>query len=264
MRQADGTIQAINIPGASSTRVQKINNKGQIIGSVLQTGKPLAGFLLDGNGYTPISIPLAQETQVADINESGTIVGWFTDNTSHYHGFVMSVDGTVDIIDVPQSSTTFVAGINNIGAIAGNFLDERAYEHGYIRASDGSFTTFEYPNAAVGTFVSGINDRGEVTGEVLDVRGSIPYIRSPEGVMKAIGPLDTFDGAAFSINREGAVVGMFDEGRLSFIYESSGTASEIRFDGTTQIFVRSINNSGWVSGGFVDLAGQWHGFILER
>src|SRR5262245_39322126 len=73
----------IDVPGASLTDVNGINNSGQVVGS-FTSGGVSHGFLLSAGVYTTLDVPGATSTAAWDINDSGQVAGSYTaDGTTH-------------------------------------------------------------------------------------------------------------------------------------------------------------------------------------
>src|SRR5688572_15011385 len=64
----------IDVPGATLTDANGINDAGQVVGSYT-AGGITHGFLLSGGIFTPIDVPDATATTAWDINDSGHITG---------------------------------------------------------------------------------------------------------------------------------------------------------------------------------------------
>ena len=138
---------------------------------------------------------------------------------------------------------TFPSGINNGGTITGIYVDAQTLYHGFLRSPGGEFTTLDAPGAgsSVGTrfrAVPGsvniktrsinINSHGAITGNYIDSQNiSHGFLRSPEGEF-------------ITLDAPGA---------------RSAAGS---FDGT---FPSSINNSGTITGNFIDSQDLNHGFL---
>jgi probable HAF family extracellular repeat protein len=82
------TFTTINVPGATITGVDDINDGGQIVGGIVDATGSTHGFLTDGTTFTLIDAPGAIATSVSGINDRGQIIGVFLDATSLAHGFV--------------------------------------------------------------------------------------------------------------------------------------------------------------------------------
>src|SRR5437016_819095 len=73
------TFTQIDVPGASLTRAQGINDAGQIVGTFSNSPGVEHGFLDTGGIFTQIDVPFAGtlNTFPSGINNAGRIVGEF-------------------------------------------------------------------------------------------------------------------------------------------------------------------------------------------
>jgi hypothetical protein len=91
-----GKYTSINVPGATSTAADGINDAGDIAGSYCATsactesvfGAGTQGFVLIGGVYSTISIPGATSTYVYRISNAGVIQGTYNDSAGIAHGFI--------------------------------------------------------------------------------------------------------------------------------------------------------------------------------
>jgi len=158
---------------------------------------------------------------------------------------------------------TSVRGINNENVIVGWYLDSAANVHGFIYRH-GEFTAVNVPGAT-GTQVLGINDLDDIVG-VYQVPGPLNF----HGFVRHHGVFDTIDSpaaqfgtTAFGINREGIIVGSYDNAH-GFVYRhgSYETIDAPQLPGepaNTQL--NGVNNLGWISGQ-VFSGGFWRGFWM--
>jgi uncharacterized membrane protein len=71
-----GVCTSIEVPGASGTQVNAINDRGQIVGIWEGPGAKIHGFLLENGKFTTIDAPgAAPSTATTGINDRGQIVG---------------------------------------------------------------------------------------------------------------------------------------------------------------------------------------------
>jgi probable HAF family extracellular repeat protein len=119
------------------TRATAINNRGQIVGTLLsRTGQfPPQGFLLDNGQFRSIVVPGAMETWPLGINDQGEIVGRFVDTNNYSHGF-LDTNGIFTTVQIPDGSVLSVSGINNSGLFVGTFSDANGI-HGFIDPPSG-------------------------------------------------------------------------------------------------------------------------------
>ena len=165
LRDPDGALTTIDVPGAHQTFPYSINPAGAIAGYYGVAGV-IHGFLRAPNGtLTTFDAPgagtgFAQGTLALNINPAGEIAGDYNDNSNVFHGFVRAPDGTITTFDAPGAGTgsgqgtftTTVDGLNPAGVISGATLDNSNVYHGFVRAPNGTITIFDVPGAGTGPF----------------------------------------------------------------------------------------------------------------
>jgi hypothetical protein len=99
LRQPNGAVSPIQVPGASQTFVNAINDTGEVVG-YYQTITATHGFVLDREGFVTIDVPGASSTEVTGINNHGELVGRF-DDAKGAHVFIArpSEEGDEDITE---------------------------------------------------------------------------------------------------------------------------------------------------------------------
>jgi probable HAF family extracellular repeat protein len=162
-------IGGFHYPGNNSgTHFSGINDSGQIVGTVLGVygtgiiGFFDAGFLYNGDTYTPLRYPSADITHANGINNGGQIVGYYSDSLSGVaHGFLYSGGSYITLDDPLATGGTYLSAINNTGQIV-DYYNDGSGQHGFLY-NHGSFTTLDNP-LGVGTSLTGINDYGQIVG----------------------------------------------------------------------------------------------------
>jgi probable HAF family extracellular repeat protein len=89
----NGGVTPIDVPGASETYAEGINNRDEIVGyfKTAATENLRRGFLYKNGVFTMIDVPGAKATWAEGINDSGEIVGGYDDGRRHsgsWHGFL--------------------------------------------------------------------------------------------------------------------------------------------------------------------------------
>ena len=82
------TFTTLDVPGASVTEADGINNAGQVVGFFNDSGVD-RGFINTGGTFTTLDVPGARGTNAFGINNAGQVVGVFGDSSGS-HGFVAS------------------------------------------------------------------------------------------------------------------------------------------------------------------------------
>jgi uncharacterized membrane protein len=163
-----GRFIPIEVPGALGSAPNRINDRGQIVGSYSTlTNKnhafPARGYLWDRGEVTLIDVPGAQHTSPNDIDNQGQIVGYYVDTEGIGHGFLRDHSGTFTTIDIPGAIVTAIRGINERGQMIGNYDDAAGVGHGFLW-DGGTVTTIDAPDATVFTSLIAINNDGVIVG----------------------------------------------------------------------------------------------------
>jgi uncharacterized membrane protein len=116
----NGAVSQIDVPGALATGATGINDRGQIVGSFIDSSGLRNGFLDTDGAFTTIAVPGASSTEVLGINDRGDVVGFYVAN-SGTHGF-LERDSLFTTLDVPGAFNTELHGINDSGQIVGTFI----------------------------------------------------------------------------------------------------------------------------------------------
>src|SRR5262249_8648735 len=89
---SQGVYTTLDVPGASLTVAEGINNAGVIVGAYFDAKGNEHGFVLSQGVYTTIDVPkstaTATATQINSINAQGQIVGFYLDVNGTEHGFL--------------------------------------------------------------------------------------------------------------------------------------------------------------------------------
>jgi probable HAF family extracellular repeat protein len=124
LRDTDGQVKIIDVPGAVRTFANGINDRGQIVGLANFTGGqfPTPGFLYSDGTFTLLNFPGASATVAQGINNEGHIVGYYYQSSGRVAGFLYE-NGTFTSIN-----NGYILGINNAGLFVGGngvngFLD---------------------------------------------------------------------------------------------------------------------------------------------
>jgi uncharacterized membrane protein len=245
----------IDVPGATLTDINGINNSGQIVGSYTAAGLT-HGFLLSDDDYITLDVPGATSTAAWDINDAGEIAGSYIAGGAT-HAFVLS-DGTFTTFDFPGSTRTMPRGISDSGAIVGEYTASGVL-HGFLLAG-GEFTTIDVPGATFTSYASEINNAGEIVGR-FDIPGTNSGFVLSGGTFAEIVVPGTTSSAALGINDSGQIVGGYTAGGIRHGYLlNEGDYTPFDVPDSTFTTPRKINDSGLIVGGYGS-GGTTHGFI---
>jgi YVTN family beta-propeller protein len=263
-------------PGSTDTLPRGLNNRGQNVGSYLDAGGVLHGYLRQSNGsFVTIDAPNSTTTVATSINDFGVIVGEWVDFGGAAHGFTRSPAGVYTTLDLPGATDTALTDINNLGKIVGDYdLGDLSTSIGFLDVR-GQFTSFEDPAAVPAqTAPAGINLLGFISGLYGDAAGnSHAFIRTPDGQFHNYDFPSADNTIGTRINRFGQVVGQYFTNFPSHGYILTGTltaglnfspAQFLSFDypDSQATSLRGTNDSKQVSG-FVRYFGDpaRHGFL---
>src|SRR5438045_661055 len=201
-----------DVPGATSTEGNGINNSNVIAGSFTDSSGANHGYILQNGHFTTVDFPNAAVTSVLGINDHGDVVGVYqlVDNTHPAHGFVRHANGTFASIDDPKASFgTAAAGINASGEIVGSYDNATGFIY-----QNGAFTDFtapQQPGEAPVTQLNGLNNLGEFVGQVFsgdNWRGF--WVTRGTSDVDFFNPLFSRDNMVNGVNGHGDLVGCHD------------------------------------------------------
>jgi len=245
---------------AKQISVQSINSSNIATGFELLTDGTERAFIRAAGGKIRHFVIDDQRTAAFCINGDGAVVGLYGD--ASFHGFVRSPHGTVTTFDAAGAGNqdnqgTVPTAINANGAIAGYFIDDANAWHGFFRRRNGTITPFD---VAGNTLPRGINKDGTVVGQYY-TNTHHGFLRTSSGQILTIDPSGSVDTDLTGINDQGEIGGDFSDGktRHGFVRAADGTFKDFTVSGST--WVSGINNSGGVTGSWVDKDGVVHGFV---
>ena len=269
-----GSIEVIatfDYPGTgNNTLPQKINERGDIVGSFIDSSGVTRGFVRFSNGSfsDPIVDPNDSVgfTEGRGINNPGTVVGDYATSDGNLHGFFLS-GGTFTGFDVPGAVFTAVLAINNPGDFTGTFVDGSGIQQAFVSVG-GTLTSFSVP-AAIATLAYDINDsKLLVVGYYVDGSGILHgYYRDANGALHfPIDPSGSIQTILFGDNNKNWVVGRYTDSSgvthgLFFVPPNNFFTFD--FPGTTFTSLNGISSQGNICGRFVDSSGIAHGFIAR-
>jgi hypothetical protein len=278
-----------------------INNFGEITGYYLDANNVFHGFARSPQGkITTFDVPGADLT-AGDfngtlpnaINDAGAITGEWFDANNQEHGFLRSPDGKFTTFDVTGGTigTTNPIALNLEGAIVGYSLDANGAFQGFLRRPEGTFETWSGPgactdtpaNGCYGTAAFSINILGTVAGGYHDNKGNFV----DHGLLRrANGKFTTFDapgagtgpnqgtgspGTSRPLNQFGATASYYtDANNLVHGYLRSPDGKITTFDipGQESLGIGcyadcsiGLNDSGAITGYYLDVNNVYHGFL---
>lgn len=275
-------FRTVDYPGAPSTRLDAINDSGQIMGLAPGIGSLSAGFLWSEKTDSFEKIGLDFNTffflnaTAYDINNAGQILISARGDESLTQSYVKTGSNFVQIEKYSdnRNENVDISGyaINDSGLVFGDHIDFGSSDipsSGFLW-SQGSFSGFEFPvevsfNAPLDG-EAGINNAGQMVASYVDSGGKFHGFLLDGGVLTTL-DVDA-EGATFTsahdINDAGQIVGSYRDagGRTRGFLLSEGRYTTLDFDDqVTSTVVRGINNAGQVVGSYRDAGGRTHGFF---
>jgi uncharacterized membrane protein len=207
VRELDGTITTIDVPGADDTQVFGINDRGQIAGVQRSRGGTFRGFVLDRGAFTTVDVPgaIGGDAGVNDIDDRGRLIGDYDDRIS---GYLRDERGRISTFDAPGAvGQTVPIGMDNRGRIVGTYSTADR-SHGFLRDRHGRFMTIDVPEAK-DTEAARINNRGQVVGAIRDSQFQIYGLLAEGGRLAALRlPGARSESYATDIDDRGRIIGI--------------------------------------------------------
>jgi len=283
----DYDYQTIDYPGADSTQVFGINDRGDAVGNGF-TDPDVFPFVYDTKKGRLTDVPLVagyDSTAVIGISESGVLVGSVNDTgLGTRSGLILDKKGKPTVFDHPDAvSLTEARGVNNQGLVTG-YRDLASGESwGFIYdPKTGSFTDIV---PSFFTIAHGINSRGDVVGSALFVdpaNGPCPgslnafylgWLRTAEGHVTFF-DVNGGNTRARGITDSGTIAGFAADTATGlssgFVVNLDGSPCQsitiaaddlLMFPGSSNTVVGGIKNSGEVTGSYIDGSGVFRGFV---
>lgn len=269
VRNADGSFTIFAVPGAYSTSVTALNDKGQIAGWYVETNTgPYHGFIRDAEGtMTNFDISGAVDMEVTSINNSGTVVGSYDAPLFVRHGFIRDKKGNITTFDSPNSKDIEPQSVNDAGEIAGGSTGDDGTGYGFVRGVDGTITLFLGPNNSSATAVA-IDKSGTATGYYRDDVGfgEHGFLRTRDGSISGFDAPGMAVTEPHAINGKGAVAGdtiAADNSRRGFVRNANGRFRIFKIGQYPNITTSGINEEGTVIGAVVG-GDQAHNFVRTK
>lgn len=257
-----GNFIIFDVPGATATALNAVNDSGQIGGYYYYSDLLPHGLLLTSGSLTTIDVPGSLFTAISGINNAGQVVGGYG-STGPNHGFVYN-GSSFSFIDFPgaSSSGTVALGINDAGQVVGEY-GQSGVPTAFL--ADGSnFATIIPPssvNCGTASSANGINDSGTIVGTCSNLSS---FILSGGNFSTFEFP-GAFSTNAYGINNDATIVGSYQlaqsEQSNGFVYQG-GNFQTIDVPGAQATYVMGINDYDDLVGTFVDSSGVQHGFEL--
>ena len=260
----------IDVPGASTTNAQGINQQGDIVGGYADSSGG-HGYLLSEGVFTKIDYPGAAYTDATGLNARGEVVGGYRmpgEPAVNIHGYLRTRHGEFLPVDFPGHINTRAQRITPEGLILGCYhdTDTMASMVGVvINARNPSefveidaFASMNNGSTPDGSLMVGFftdMETGRGRGYLLYGATFIPF--------DVPGSIST---SAWDVNPGGEVVGIYRDASNKlhgFLWERLRFHS-LDYPAATATRAFGINSRGDIVGSSVDAVGRTHGFVASR
>jgi probable HAF family extracellular repeat protein len=259
------SFQTFDVPGGSGDESWGINGAGDVVGYYSTTSGNL-GFIFNPatNSYTSLTGPAgASDIRAFGINDSGAVVGDYRDSSNNTHGFLYA-NGIYQTINGPgaQFGTT-VNGINDSGQLSLTYFTSTANSAYRWTPSGSGYTSQSLSVSSDGTDAAGIANNGEIAGYYQTPSYGAFLWNSNGSDSTFLEPNDTSGTTqALDVNDSGEVVGAFfsPTGEAGFT-DVGGTFAQINAPNAIYTYVTGVNDSGELSGWYLDSNDRMHSFL---
>jgi hypothetical protein len=252
-----------------STRPQKINDGGDMVGFYTDSLGVSRGFVrfANGNFSAPIVDPndTCNYTEGRGINNSRLICGDYQNGSDClYHGYFL-MGGNFSEFDVPDSLSTDLVGVNNVGDFCGDFTDSTGLMQAFISIG-GTITPFSVPGATITTAV-GLNSSNQTIGVYQASGINHGFWRGSNGALHfPIDPPGSTVTILFGNNDSNWIVGRYrteDGVTHGLFFVPPNRFFTFDYPGSTFTSFNGINRDGFISGRYLDASGIAHGIIAR-
>ena len=279
------TYTTVDVPGADSTGVLGVNNRGDLVGFYVAAGVQYGFVLRDGvvRTFDPPE-PGATVTEVDDISATGVLVWnynppgdseclapstnpWGMTYWPITRAFMLHKASMTEIA-FPDACYTWANHINARGEVAGEYMVAgKGFGFVWNRGTFRTIDLSESPDELSWSSVRGMNANGDLAGWY----GSGVTWTFHAYVMRN-GQVTTIDGPgstwtiADGINARGDVIGWYFDAAFSghgFVF-ADGHLSTLDIPGATETYPYDISDNGTIVGYYRTEDTRLHGFILRR
>jgi hypothetical protein len=255
----NGTITTFEVPGATYGLAYWgpwISNAGEVVGSYFPSDGTVQGFIENHGSVSQLAVPGAIDTIPLAMSSSGEVLGTWDNNSNQY--YFVEKNGSFTNVSLPAGDSPYA--INDAGTIAGSNGSNRFGKNPLQVFIDhaGKITTFDPAPAPQQATLEALymNDSDEVVGWYYsNITGSHSFLYDK-------GTVTSLPGYVTGINNAGQVIGQYypNGHEMGFVY-SDGTFTSIAPPGATWTTPTGINNSGEITGTWIDSNDNENGFV---
>lgn len=208
-------------------------------------------------------------TAAIGINDHGEVAGSYTTTGDDMIGFKGSIDGVYETFSF-DGHPTQGRGINKSGIVTGYYMPGTQM-NAFVRSPAGAMTQVTKDGVAVVGLVEGITNGGKFVGDYRTTPPAVPARTGFEGYGSnyagdVVLPFPAVRIGARGRNTNGDISGWFiataGEAPQGFVIQS-GVTTVLSFpEPNLATYVEGLNDKGELSGSWVDLDGNSHGFAL--
>jgi probable HAF family extracellular repeat protein len=256
----------LDVPGATLTNAQGVNQQGDVVGFFVDAAGQQHGFLRSGGQYRTIDYPNGHAISARGINDDGDIVGSYQrpgeSGGVPGHGFLLTRRGGLFAIDYPGHLNTIPQRILNDGTILGCYhdTDTMGTMHGMM---------FQRGFSAIDMGMSMHNgatpDTRHIVGLFMDDDGRNKAYVIDNGKFAAVEVPGALATSAWDLSASGVMVGDYTDatGAAHGFQYDHGAFGRIDVPDAATTRARGINSNGDIVGLYIDRAGRTHGFLAQ-
>lgn len=221
---------------------------------------------------TFVSVPLpdgAVSVAAIGINDHRDVAGSYSTTGEDMIGFTGSIDGTYETFSY-DGHPTQARGINNGGTVTGYFVPGTDM-NAFVRSPTGTLATVMKDGVPTIGLVEGITAGGKFVGDYRTTPPAVPSRTGFEGYASSYAGDVTLPFPAVRIaprgrNTNGDISGWFiaaaGEAPQGFVTQAGVTTVLTFPEPNMATYVEGLNEKGELSGSWMDLDGNSHGFAL--
>lgn len=155
----NGVLTRLDANGSPILSANGINNRQQVVGSMITPDGTRRGYIYDGISYQQLGTLGGANSDASEINDLGQVLGSAETADGAAHPYLYE-NGTMTDLTTLDGWRGWPTGINDVGQIIGSYRDVSG-DHAFFYA-DGQLSVIGQPGEA--SEAHGINDLGQVVG----------------------------------------------------------------------------------------------------
>jgi probable HAF family extracellular repeat protein len=249
----NGHMTALVTPEGRESDARRINDLGEIIGSVCKKDGTWSAFLFNRNdGLRTLGTLGGTNSHGAALNHQGEAVGFADTENGDWHAFLYQPGATLRDLGTLGGKISYANDINNAGQIVGAAARADGYRHAFLYDAEHGMTDLGTLGGR-SSYAQSINDQGVIVGTAETVNHRWHAFIYNGSHMTDLGAvIGAGDSYATGINNAGHVVGIVRIGddQLSFVWRDGKMA--LHHGGKGLYLANAINNTEQVIGATYD------------